>query len=529
MYVRRKGKNRILFFLGFLICVLPLILNFFFHQSVENVISSFYLEEEKMDEGILESSFNVGLNYNQNLYLGKEKEAYETMLNTLSSSVIATIQIPVIDVDLPIYRGTSDEVLNRGIGHFDFTSLPVGGQNSHCILTGHRGLPSAKLFTRLDELKKKDLIYIHVCKKELVYEVVDSIVVEPKAILDMGIEKNRDLLSLVTCTPYGINTKRLVVRAKRVFPKKKEKKVRKSYSFRELCFILIPIICVMVEKIGLIILMMIACIMPINANSISVELQDSVDELSKENVEFNVVQVAKLVDGFYVLNEEFQDLDVDFNTELLAEEVEAICTKLSGYSLVGQTLVTDEEGKAVLEDVEEGLYFIDPVNINEYERMSPMLVSVPEWDGDTLNYDVLMYPKHRPFEKLIIKKIDKDSKDEILDSIEFTSFKDKDCTESLKTFKGNGTLSILMREDAMYLKETKAPNGYEKSDQVLFVEVKDDEIFIDGKKVENNEFLFENKKIHVPTGIEYHGNMYVTLGLIALVVILHLINKKLRK
>lgn len=285
----------------------------------------------------------------------------------------------------------------------------------------------------------------------------------------------------------------------------------------------------MVKKIGLIILMMIACIMPINANSISVELQDSVDELSKENVEFNVVQVAKLVDGFYVLNEEFQDLDVDFNTELLAEEVEAICTKLSGYSLVGQTLVTDEEGKAVLEDVEEGLYFIDPVNIHEYERMSPMLVSVPEWDGDTLNYDVLMYPKHRSFEKLIIKKIDKDSKDEILDSIEFTSFKDRDCTESLKTFKGNGTLSILMREDAMYLKETKAPSGYEKSDQVLFVEVKEDEIFIDGKKVENNEFLFENKKIHVPTGIEYHGNIYVTLGLIALVIILHLINKKLRK
>ena len=275
----------------------------------------------------------------------------------------------------------------------------------------------------------------------------------------------------------------------------------------------------MVKKIGLIILMMIACIMPINANSISVELQDSVDELSKENVEFRVIQVAKLVDGFYVLNEEFQDLDVDFNTELLAEEVEAICTKLSGYSLVGQTLVTDEEGKAVLEDVEEGLYFIDPVNINEYERMCPMLVSVPEWDGDTLNYDVLMYPKHRPFEKLIIKKIDRDSKDEILDSIEFTSFKDKDCTESLKTFKGNGTLSILMREDAMYLKETKAPSGYEKSDQVLFVEVKEDEIFIDGKKVENNEFLFENKKIHVPTGIEYHGNMYVTLGLIALVII----------
>ena len=210
------------------------------------------------------------------------------------------------------------------------------------------------------------------------------------------------------------------------------------------------------KKIGLIILMMFACVMPINANSIRVELQDSVDELSKENVEFRVVQVAKLVDGFYVLNEEFKELDVDFNTELLAEEVEEICAKLSEYEVTGERLVTDEEGKAVLEDVEEGLYFIDPVNINEYERMSSMLVSVPEWDGDTLNYDVVMYPKHRPFEKLIIKKIDRDSKEEILDSIEFTSFKDRDCTESLKTFKGNGTLSILMRDDAMYIKETKA-------------------------------------------------------------------------
>ena len=98
---------------------------------------------------------------------------------------MATIQIPVIDVDLAIYHGTSDEVLNIGIGHFDFSSLPVGGKNTHCILTGHRGLPSAKLFTRLDELKKKDLIYVHACKKKLVYEVMDSYVVEPEEILKL--------------------------------------------------------------------------------------------------------------------------------------------------------------------------------------------------------------------------------------------------------------------------------------------------------------------------------------------------------
>ena len=158
------------------------------------------------------------------------------------------IQIPVIDVDLAIYHGTSDEVLNRGIGHFEFSSLPVGGKNSHCILTGHRGLPSAKLFTRLDELKKKDQIYIHVCKKTLAYEVVDSFVVEPEDILDMAIEKDQDLLSLVTCTPYGINTKRLVVKAKRIFPKKKNQP-RKSYSMREFLFLIIPVVFLIVFKV----------------------------------------------------------------------------------------------------------------------------------------------------------------------------------------------------------------------------------------------------------------------------------------
>ena len=153
-----------------------------------------------------------------------------------------------------------EECKDKGVFLLNVMSSPGAGKTTTLSRTLERlkdtmrigimeaDIDSAKLFTRLDELKKKDLIYIHVCKKELVYEVVDSIVVEPEAILDIGIEKNRDLLSLVTCTPYGINTKRLVVRAKRVFPKKKEKKVRKSYSFRELCFILIPIICVMVVK-----------------------------------------------------------------------------------------------------------------------------------------------------------------------------------------------------------------------------------------------------------------------------------------
>ena len=248
MYVKRKGKNNLLFFLGFLLCVLPILLNLVFQSRMENVISSFYLEEDTTQEKLVEDAYLNAELYNQQLFLNQEREKYDTILNFTSTQIMATIQIPVIDVDLAIYHGTSDEVLNRGIGHFEFSSLPVGGKNSHCILTGHRGLPSAKLFTRLDELKKKDQIYIHVCKKTLVYEVVDSFVVEPEDILDMTIEKDQDLLSLVTCTPYGINTKRLVVKAKRIFPKKKNQP-RKSYSMREFLFVIIPVVFLIVFKV----------------------------------------------------------------------------------------------------------------------------------------------------------------------------------------------------------------------------------------------------------------------------------------
>ena len=215
---------------------------------MDNVISSFYQKEDRTSQKRLDQELNRARLYNENLYLGKEKKVYDDMLNYTSTSVMATIQIPVIDVDLAVYHGTSDEILNTGIGHFEFTSLPVGGKNSHCILTGHRGLPSAKLFTRLDELKKKDRIYLHVCKIILVYEVIDSFVVEPEEVLKLEIEKNQDLLSLVTCTPYGINTKRLVVKAKRVH-EKQQKRVRKSYSIREVFFIVLPFVLWIVFKV----------------------------------------------------------------------------------------------------------------------------------------------------------------------------------------------------------------------------------------------------------------------------------------
>lgn len=286
------------------------------------------------------------------------------------------------------------------------------------------------------------------------------------------------------------------------------------------------------KKIVLFIMMFFCSIMPIHANSlasITIELQDSIDDLSKENVDFKLVQVAKLEDGYYVLNDAFHDLDVDFNVELNAEQIDNLCDEIQKKNVEGLHVKTDSKGIAKAEDIEQGLYFIDPVDICEYENMRPMLVSVPQWQEDELVYNVVVYPKHSPFEKLILKKIDQDTKQEILDEIEFTSYKDKDCKEKIASYKGSGTISILMRNQEMYLKETKAPKGYNKSDRVLCVKVVDGSLYVDSEKLDSNVFEFENTKIHVPTGIEYHGNIYVTLGLIALVIILHLINKKLRK
>lgn len=291
------------------------------------------------------------------------------------------------------------------------------------------------------------------------------------------------------------------------------------------------------KKLGLFIMMvwigLTSCMIPVQANdkgTLSIELQDSIDELSKENVEFEIIQVAKLIDGYYVLNEAFENIDIDLNTELKAEQIEDLCSQLEEIKTDGKFYKTDADGNIEIPDVEEGMYFIQVKDLAEYEPIQPILVSVPQWEEDTLIYDVHVYPKHSPFHKVILHKIDTDTKKDILDNVEFTSFKDAACKEKIKTYKGNGTISILMKEQSMYIQETKAPNGYVLSSKTIHLEVKDHHLYIDGKEVESGYILdFENKKIHVPTGLNLGENKYVTLGLIALVIGLHIVNKILRK
>ena len=174
-------------------------------------------------------------------------ESYENILNLSDNGIMGSIEIPKIGVDLPIYHGTSESVLQAGVGHLQNSSFPVGGENTRTVLTGHRGLPNAKLFTRLDELKKDDLFYIHVGNKTLAYQIYKIEIVKKEEAPDvLGIEEGKDLATLITCTPYGINTHRLILTGKRVpySEKKKEAVEPEMMSWRELLFTALPFLIV---------------------------------------------------------------------------------------------------------------------------------------------------------------------------------------------------------------------------------------------------------------------------------------------
>lgn len=146
----------------------------------------------------------------------EEKEAYENYLKIDSSGIMAYIEIPAISCYLPIYHGTGEAVLQVGVGHYEGSSLPVGGESTHCILSGHRGLPSSKLFTDIDQLQEKDIFIIYTLNEVLTYEIDQISIVEPTDFSKLQIDSGEDYCTLVTCTPYGINTHRLLVRGHRI-------------------------------------------------------------------------------------------------------------------------------------------------------------------------------------------------------------------------------------------------------------------------------------------------------------------------
>ncbi len=158
-----------------------------------------------------------------------EDKSYTSALNLAGDGIMGIVEIPKIGVKLPIYHTTSEEVLSKAAGHLEGSSLPVGGKDTHAVISAHRGLPSATLFTDLDQVKKGDHFLVHVLNKTLCYEVDSIVETEPDDTSALAVQEGKDLVSLLTCTPYGVNTQRLIVTGHRVSYNKsvvnKEKKI----------------------------------------------------------------------------------------------------------------------------------------------------------------------------------------------------------------------------------------------------------------------------------------------------------------
>lgn len=146
----------------------------------------------------------------------KAEEDYYSFLSINNDHTIGSLRIPQINLELPIYHGTSEKVLQKGVGHLEGSSLPIGGKGTHACLSAHRGLPNKRMFTNLDLLKKGDVFYISVLDETLAYQIFDIRTVLPDKIAPLAIKKKKDLVTLITCTPYGINTHRLYVTGKRI-------------------------------------------------------------------------------------------------------------------------------------------------------------------------------------------------------------------------------------------------------------------------------------------------------------------------
>ena len=227
--MKKKGN-----FLNILLVLVFLVgLSLLLYPSVSDYWNSFHqtraiatyseevanLENEQYDE-IWEAAqqYNRSLTERGNAYLlsDEQKEAYEKLLDVSGLGVMGYIEIPEIDVSLPVYHGTEESVLQIAVGHLEWSSLPVGGESTHCVLSGHRGLPSAKLFTNLDKLTEGDIFLLRVLDEVLTYEVDQTLIVEPQDTASLQIEEGKDYCTLVTCTPYSVNTHRLLVRGHRI-------------------------------------------------------------------------------------------------------------------------------------------------------------------------------------------------------------------------------------------------------------------------------------------------------------------------
>jgi sortase A len=214
----------IIFLVGLSLLLYPSVSDYWngLHQS--KAISDYTERVAQLDSDEYNRVLSAAVEYNSKLKAGvpkftlndEERQIYNSMLNISPDGTMGYIEIPSINCTLPIYHGTSSSVLEVGVGHLEGSSLPVGGESTHCVLSSHRGLPSAKLFSNLDKLVEGDVFMLRTLDEVLTYQVDQILIVLPNETDALAIETGKDYCTLVTCTPYGVNTHRLLVRGHRI-------------------------------------------------------------------------------------------------------------------------------------------------------------------------------------------------------------------------------------------------------------------------------------------------------------------------
>ena len=205
----------------------PLVSNVVSETNRSLIETKYVKAVERLDDSEIREARMQAQNYNATLLTVTEKpytrealqkaaESYDDLLNIRGDGIMAYVEIPALNVELPVYHGTEEATLDRGVGHLLGSSLPVGGLGTHCVLTGHSGLAGQKMFSDLDKLKKGDVFYLKTLDETLAYMVLDINTVLPEDTSQLTIDPNRDSCTLITCTPYGINTHRLLVRGERI-------------------------------------------------------------------------------------------------------------------------------------------------------------------------------------------------------------------------------------------------------------------------------------------------------------------------
>ena len=223
----------LIFFVGLAVMLYPTISDYINQRNQTRVVNSYAQQVDGLSDADYTAYFDAADVFNQEiaadpdaLYHADHFSTYSTTLDVTGTGIMGYITIPRIGVELPIYHGTSDAVLQVAAGHLEGTSLPVGGESTHAVISAHRGLPSAKLFTNLDQLEVGDTFTITVLDRVLTYEVDNISIVLPTETDNLKVTEGKDYVTLMTCTPYGINSHRLLVRGRRIETPDKLKHIR---------------------------------------------------------------------------------------------------------------------------------------------------------------------------------------------------------------------------------------------------------------------------------------------------------------